>query len=172
MKKKIVYIAHPIGGDVQANIAFVLDIIKKLNMSNSDIVPFAPYIVDCLAMDDNIPKERQRGISNNIALIKSRLVDEIWLYGNRISPGMDDEIALAEYLGIPVISMSPHINYVKSNRISINDVELFTLRQKAEKWDALDDKLSKIYGDGEDSDDDETDLTTIGEIAAQAFGYL
>jgi len=41
------------------------------------------------------------------------------------------------------------------------------LREKAEKWDALADKMEKFYA--EDSD---ADLVVIGEEAAAAFGYL
>ncbi|MEZ2446085.1 hypothetical protein AB6805_30425 [Chitinophaga sp. RCC_12] len=49
---------------------------------------------------------------------------------------------------------------------------------KAEKWDALDDKIASCYGkdneegEWEESDDDNIDLCTIGEIAASAFGWL
>lgn len=52
------------------------------------------------------------------------------------------------------------------------------LKRKADKWDALDEKISKCYGEeneeGEwvDNEDDNTDLGTIGEIAARAFGFL
>jgi hypothetical protein len=105
MKKKIVYIAHPISGDTTGNIQKILSIVKNLNMEAYDIVPFAPYIVDCLAMDDDIPEERERGIQNDIALFHSGAIDEVWLYGGRISNGMQAEINLANELGIPVKQM-------------------------------------------------------------------
>jgi len=49
-------------------------------------------------------------------------------------------------------------------------------KKKAEKWDALDAKLQNIYFDEEGNEredvDGDTDLGTIGEICAMAFGYL
>lgn len=101
MKNKIVYIAHPIGGDIEANVKSILNIVKELNMSGLPIVPFAPYIVDVLALDDNIPEQRARGFENNKQLFD--FVDEVWLYGGRISSGMHTEIDWANELGIPVI---------------------------------------------------------------------
>lgn len=101
MEKKIIYIAHPIGGDVELNVAKVLAIVKDLNMSGLPIVPFAPYIVDVLALDDNDPDQRARGFENNRDLLN--WVDEIWLYGGRISIGMQREIDWANELKIPVI---------------------------------------------------------------------
>lgn len=47
---------------------------------------------------------------------------------------------------------------------------------KADKWDKLDEKISKFYPDGhtDDTEDNEYDdgLIGIGEAAARAFGYL
>lgn len=100
---KIVYIAHPISGDVQGNIRKVLDIVRKVNVEEPDVVPFAPYIVDCLALDDNVPVERARGIKNNTGLLGECFVSEVRLYGDRISAGMQAEKELAEALGIPVL---------------------------------------------------------------------
>lgn len=98
---KIVYIAHPIGGDVANNLAKIKEIIKKLNLERNDIVPFAHYWVDCHALDDSIPEQRQRGIENNVVLLKAGFISEIWLYGGKISSGMKEEILLAKELGIP-----------------------------------------------------------------------
>lgn len=99
---KVVYIAHPIGGDVEGNVKKVLDIVQKLNRSNPNIVPFAPYIVDVQALDDRIPSDRKRGFENNEALFK-KCVDEVWIFGDKISNGMKQEIEWANELGIKVI---------------------------------------------------------------------
>lgn len=49
-------------------------------------------------------------------------------------------------------------------------------KRKAEKWDALDEKIAKYYAEPEDEDYDEgmdeSGLIGIGEAAASAFGYL
>lgn len=102
---KIVYIAHPIGGDVYGNVNKVLSIIRTLNTSRKDIVPFAPYIVDVMALDDSDPEQRSRGFMNNEALFRSGVIKEVWLYGGRISSGMQQEIYWADELGIEVIKM-------------------------------------------------------------------
>lgn len=104
MKKKIVYIAHPIGGDVEGNIDKILAIVRNINLTMPNVVAMAPYIVDCLAMDDSVPNERWIGIDKNHALIRSGIFDAIWLYGNRVSEGMKGEIILFKQLNIPVIS--------------------------------------------------------------------
>ncbi len=108
---KIAYIAHPIGGDVKGNIDKILQIIRHINLTEPDVVPFAPYIPDCLIMDDGHPEERKRGIANDIALIKAGFISECRLYGPRISPGMQAEKELFESLGVPVRDMtSQHKN--------------------------------------------------------------
>jgi hypothetical protein len=45
-------------------------------------------------------------------------------------------------------------------------------KSKAEKWDKLDAEISECYSDENLSEESETDLGSIGEIAAMAFGYL
>jgi len=171
MKKKVVYIAHPISGDIQLNISKVLGIVKSLNMSNYDIVPFAPYLVDVQALNDDIPEERARGFENNVALFKNGAIDEVWLYGDRISPGMKFEINLAEDLGIPIIVKSDNIIYIKSNRITIAIEELASLRLKANDWEALQQKMANLY-DKLDREGKVDGLDEIGELAATHLGFM
>jgi len=49
-------------------------------------------------------------------------------------------------------------------------------KAKAQKWDALEEKISRFYAEPEDDDYDagldESGLIGIGEAAACAFGYL
>jgi len=107
---KITYIAHPIGGDVKNNIERVLSIIKEINLTEPDVLPFAPYIVDLMALDDNIPEQRQRGIKNNAHLFTC--VDELRLYGDRISEGMQEEMSIARDYGIPMTPMTEEIKEI------------------------------------------------------------
>lgn len=100
--KKIVYIAHPIGGNVTENIASVLAIVRKLSIENK-VIPFAPYIVDVQTLDDDNPEERAIGFEHNKALFHSGIINEVWLYGGRISSGMKTEIDWANELGIKVV---------------------------------------------------------------------
>lgn len=104
MKKKIVYIAHKIGGDVENNIKSVLAIVRELSIKN-EVIPFAPYIVDVQALDDSKPEQRAIGFEHNKHLFYSGIIDEVWLYGGRISSGMQTEIEWANELSIPVKQM-------------------------------------------------------------------
>lgn len=103
---KVAYIAHPIGGDVLNNLEKIKVIGRKINMEEPEVIPFAHYFFDCYALDDNVPEERERGIKNDIALMRKGFIDEIRLYGDRISTGMSHEIDLAIELGIKVVPMT------------------------------------------------------------------
>jgi len=104
---KVAYIAHPIGGNVAINLEDIICIIRDINLLEPDVIPFAHYWVDCHALDDDVPKERERGIKNDIALMKKGFIDELRLYGDKISKGMASEIVLANQLGIKVRPMTP-----------------------------------------------------------------
>lgn len=103
---KIVYIAHPISGDIEGNLADILRIVRKINLEQPDIVPCVPYYTDVLSMDDKLVMQRKRGIDNNTTLLMSGLYEEMWLTGNTISFGMREEIALAVKLGMEVIDLT------------------------------------------------------------------
>jgi len=61
---------------------------------------------------------------------------------------------------------------LNNNKMEITQEEYSELKTKANKWDTLDNKLAEIYGEGDDDNEQETDLVDIGEICATAFGYL
>ena len=109
MKKKIIYIAHPIGGDVPGNLQKVGEIYRQISLYRPDVIPFAPYIATISCLDDNVPQERAIGFEHNKGFFDRRIIDEVWLYGDRISNGMAQEIEWANRLGIPVVSMSEGI---------------------------------------------------------------
>lgn len=100
---KICYIAHKISGDIEANLADLRRIIRYINLTYSDIVPFCPYYADIVSLDDNVPEERERGIKNDVALFQSGCIEELWLTGDIISKGMEEERQLAYMYDIPVI---------------------------------------------------------------------
>lgn len=99
---KLAYIAHPIGGDIEGNLADLRRIIKHINLTMPDIVPYCPYYADVVSLCDNTPEERERGMDNGIMTLG--LAHEVWLTGTHISNGMRAEIDHAESLGIPVIN--------------------------------------------------------------------
>lgn len=102
-KMKVAYIAHPVGGDVVNNLKKIAAIGRQINLEESDTIPFSQCYFDCNSLNDDIPEERERGIKNDLALFEKGFIDEVRLYGNRISVGMQKEIDLALKLGIAVI---------------------------------------------------------------------
>ena len=104
---KIAYIAHPIGGDVQGNLKKIDAIVRHINLTEPDVVPFVPYYSDCAgAMDDSNPIERKRGFENNYQFFKRKSFDVLRLYGDRISTGMINEIQWAAKYGITIVPMT------------------------------------------------------------------
>ena len=85
---KLVYIAHPVAGDVKANVEDILRICKE--MHTQEIVPFAPYLVALHYLDDHVEEERALGIAANRECFHRRVMDEVWLTGSRISRGMQE----------------------------------------------------------------------------------
>lgn len=103
---KIVYIAHAISGDIENNLADIRRIVKKINLEMPDVVPFVPYYVDIVSLDDNVPEQRKRGIKNDTEYFFRDIMDEVWLTGKNISKGMLNEIETSNALGIPVIDFT------------------------------------------------------------------
>ena len=99
---KTVYPAHPIGGDVENNVKLIRKIVRMLHFTPG-IMPVAPYMVDVQGvLDDDIPSERAMGLATATEYFKRGMIDEVWLYGPRISNGMRAEVLFAWDIGIPV----------------------------------------------------------------------
>ena len=102
MKNKLVYIGHPVGGDIERNIKKILEICHNIHKKNDNIIPFAPYVVSLYYLDDNIVEERKLGMLANQEHFERKTMDEVWLFGSRISEGMKWEIEQAAKYGIPI----------------------------------------------------------------------
>lgn len=100
---KIVYIAHPISGDIEVNLADLRRIVRKINLDHPEVVPFVPYYADVVSLDDNKPDERARGIKNDMEILSRGIPDELWLTGEKVSFGMSIERQTALSHGIPVV---------------------------------------------------------------------
>ena len=104
---KVAFIAHPIAGDdPHENVYRVMDIVRRINITEPDTVPLAAYCIDVLALDDNNAYERARGMKNGQYILSHFPIDELRLYGNTISNGMRAEIEIAHKRGIPVVPMT------------------------------------------------------------------
>lgn len=111
----IAYLAHPIGAfegvTVRQNLIAIKDIVRKLNLDpkTEQVVPFVPYYVDCIALDDGSIAERERGLLNDLEFFKRRVMDQLWIYGSRISQGMENELLLCKTYDIPVVVKNPEL---------------------------------------------------------------
>jgi hypothetical protein len=93
---------------------------REINLEMPDIVPFAPYMSDVLALKDENPEERTRGLQNCNAILKSGIVNELWVYGKKISKGMETEIDLAWAMEIPILVKDPQTEIPIPMRMIMN----------------------------------------------------
>lgn len=98
---KTVFIGHPISGDIRGNVEKVLKICEEVHTKN--IIPVAPYLVSLQYLDDEVVEDRELGMEANHECFLRGYVDELWLFGDRISVGMKKEILLAKEMNIPII---------------------------------------------------------------------
>src|SRR5699024_7643638 len=91
--RPIVYICSPYAGDVTANIEnarrysrFAVD---------TGYIPIAPHLLFPQFLNDDNPKERQLGLFFGNALMGKG--SEVWVFGSRISSGMETEIKRARW---------------------------------------------------------------------------
>lgn len=105
---KIVYIAHPVAGDISHNLSEIKRLVRMIYMNVPDVVPIAPYVTLLVDREDNI-ENRSIGMNINREILESGIVNELWLYGGRISGGMKREIEICRKAGIPVKCHSPEI---------------------------------------------------------------
>lgn len=96
--KKLVYIASPYAGDVEANVAFAKAACRYAMEQGA--TPLAVHLLYPQILDDHVPAERESGIRMGMRVLEA--CDELWLCGGRLSHGMRAELTAAEQLGIPV----------------------------------------------------------------------
>ena len=102
MNNKLVYVAHPVGGNIKDNVKKIFQICHDIHKNNNNIIPFAPYLVALQYLDDTVIEERELGIQANAEHFKRKTMDEVWLCGSKISAGMEYEIKFALKYNIPI----------------------------------------------------------------------
>ena len=103
---RVVYVAHPLGSgtDRSLNIEHALDWLGHIGALG--FAPVAPWVSLAQRWGET-PELRQRGLAIDFEVIAR--CDEVWLCGNRVSPGMQLEAEHAIRLGVPVLRYpSPH----------------------------------------------------------------
>jgi hypothetical protein len=103
---QVAYIAHPISGNLAANIHAVKLIMAEIVRAEPDVLPFAPYLTALEILDDGDPAQRKIDMKCNRHLLQAGFVDEIRLYGPSVSRGMWEEIGWAFGVCIPIFARS------------------------------------------------------------------
>ena len=116
---KNVYICsslRPIGPDSKEELQYNLEIAKqacRLAISKG-YLPLAPHLYFTQFLNDDILKERTLGQKFGIEWLKN--VSELWVIGERISSGMQQELNKAEEWKIPV-------KYISLQTLSKGEIE-------------------------------------------------
>jgi hypothetical protein len=87
LRSGVAYVAHPVAGDVTANLARALRWVAWLSKQREDIAIIAPWIANIMSgEDDNDPAARARGLAHDVTVVKR--CDCLILCGGRVSSGM------------------------------------------------------------------------------------
>ena len=91
--RPIVYICSPYAGDVEKSV----EAAQRYSRFAVDkgYIPIAPHLLFPQFLNDRNPKERQLGLFFGNALMSK--CSEVWVFGSRISAGMEDEIKRARW---------------------------------------------------------------------------
>lgn len=90
-----VYICAPLGGDVEGNLCNAKKFAKyALFCGTAPVVPH--FYAECL--DDGIPGEREIGMAAGLNLLW--FCDEIWIFGDKLTEGMKQEVQFSDSLNI------------------------------------------------------------------------
>ena len=94
---KVIYLAHPLGAatpeGVEANKARAKRWIRWVYDNFKDVAVVADWLLTCDVLDDFNPEHRAHGMRMNKEIIPR--CDEFWMFGGRVSNGMQDESVTA-----------------------------------------------------------------------------
>jgi hypothetical protein len=94
--RPIVYICSPYSGDVEGNVAAARRYCRFA--VDKGFIPIAPHLLYPQFLDDDDdPSERELGLFFGNALMSK--CAEVWVFGSRISSGMETEIKRAKWKG-------------------------------------------------------------------------
>ena len=104
---KLIYVASPYAGDIERNTEFAKKACRFV--MNEGYAFFAPHLLYPQVLDEDNPDERQLGLNMGKEILG--WCDELWVFGDTVSPGMQAEINLAQEFEIPV-------NYITTQEIA------------------------------------------------------
>ncbi len=91
--RPLVYIFSPYSGEIETNV----EAAKRYSRLAVDkgCIPLTPHLLFPQFLDDDIPEERELGLFFGNALMSK--CSEVWVFGERISAGMESEIKRARW---------------------------------------------------------------------------
>ena len=90
--RPLVYICSPFSGKVRKNKKKARKYCRFALEQHT--IPFVPHLLFPQFMDDNCPEERQLAMFMNLIMLGR--CEELWVFGDKISAGMKQEIRKAE----------------------------------------------------------------------------
>ena len=96
--KKLIYVCSKYKGDVEQNTRNALAYCRAIYRMG--YIPIASHLHFTRFLDDNDPVEREDGLKMGLQLLN--LCNEIWVFGDDISSGMQREIDFAIDNSIPI----------------------------------------------------------------------
>lgn len=100
MMKKV-YICAPLGGDIEGNLEKVKWYTRYALLCGT--APVVPHYY-ALSLDDNEEKEREIGMVAGLAMLW--FCDEMWIFSDKVTKGMESEIRFCKNLKIPMKKIS------------------------------------------------------------------
>ncbi|MCL2509212.1 MAG: DUF4406 domain-containing protein [Oscillospiraceae bacterium] len=97
-RRPLVYVCSPFAGDEVFNTERARRFCKFAVEQGA--IPFAPHLLYPQFMDDGDPGERELALLFGVVWLCK--MDELWVFGEYISPGMKREIKKARAKGIPI----------------------------------------------------------------------
>ena len=113
---KVVFIAHPLKGNIDNNIAKAKALCLLITNQYPDIVPMCPILLYPSYMDDNNPQHRQMGLQYCHELLSR--CDEVWLAPHwEHSQGSIAEYRLGVSLNKPVFNVNVHVDKISLSSV-------------------------------------------------------
>ena len=110
-----VYVCSPLRGRYGENVRLA-KLYSRFVALTYGLCPVTPHLLYPRFLDDTSPREREMGLAFGRSLL--RCCDEVWVFGQRISEGMAQEIAEAGRLGIRVrhVPLADLCEFVRGER--------------------------------------------------------
>ena len=99
---KLIYVASPYAGDIKDNIQFAKRACRFVVDEGHAF--FAPHLLYPQILDEQVPADRQLGLDMGKSVLEN--CDELWVFGDVISAGMQGEINEAHQLDMPIRYLS------------------------------------------------------------------